>query len=342
MRRILDTDQQRIIAAEEVWESFKQAKNIVVASPAPCDVDSIYSCLLLDKLFSHLGMGIPRPHQLFCAQKPDARDNALLQFAGEKLNLFSTSLPSVFIKPLYIVGVDYGNFNTLKIVPQGFLDHYFIGLDEHPGPAQDFPENGIQLYNPRMPSTTALIYELFRAKAFPVTKEMATYVTLGIMSDTGRMTNSKANAHAFRIMADCIYKGIPWEKIQEAARPRMTRERIKVWAKVEKNLNFLTPPVVSLVVYKRMLAEWNGSKKDIDTFLGQMILLEGVEMTILIFEQDDGSWKISFRSNNQKNYSATEFAKIFNGGGHYHAAAATYRGDPLDAEKMILSCLQKK
>lgn len=329
------------MAIEKVWEIFKEAKNIVVASPANYDPDSTYSCLLLDKLFSHRGLGIPKPHQLFCAEKPKAQDNTLLKFVEPQLELFSNTLPTSYRMPLLIVVVDHGSFGTCRIDPRELPYHYFIGLDHHSEPAQDFPANGIQICDPDMPSTTALIYELFRQHAFPVTQEMATYVALGIMSDTGRMTNFKANFHAFQIMADCIKKGIPWEKIQKAATPKMTRERIQVWAKVEKDLNFLTPQIVSLIVRKGTLAEWNDAKKDVETFFGQMALLGGIEMAILIFEQNDGSWKISFRSNDLKNYSAAEFAKIFNGGGHAHAAAAIYQGDPFEAERRILSYLAK-
>lgn len=333
---------KQIIAIEKVWETFKEAKNIVVVSPANYDPDSICSCLLLERLFSHRGMGIPRPHLFFCAQKPKAKDNALLKFVEPQLELFSDTPPTAYTVPLHIVVVDHGNFSTCRINPRELPYHYFIGLDHHSEPAPDFPANGIQICDPDMPSTTALIYELFRQKSFPITQEMALYVALGIMSDTGRMTNSKTNAHAFQIMADCINIGIPWREIQKAAAPKMTRQRIKIWAKAEKDLNPLTEQVISLVVYKRTLAEWNGTKKDIDTFFGQMVLLEGVEIAVLIFEETDGSWKISFRSNSPETCPAAEFAKLFNGGGHAHAAAAIYRGDPFDAERMILSYVETK
>lgn len=338
--RRMSIEEQRITVMEEVWEAFKEAKNILVVSPTPYDVDSIYSCLLLNQLFSHYGMGIPRPHQFFCAQKPNAQDNTLLQFAGKKLELFSTSMPTAYIMPLYIVGVDYGNFSTLNITPRDLPYHYFIGLDHHSEPAPDFPENSFQLVNPEAPSTTALIYELLCHQGFPINRKMATHVALGIMADTGRLTNSKTNADALSIMADCIKKGIPWEEIQKAAAPKMTLQRLDVWMRAKEELNFLTDRVVSLVVYRRTLAEWTETRKDIETFFGTvMCSLEDVDLAILIFEQNDGTWKISFRSNKPKVVSAAEFAKKFDGGGHHHAAAAIYQGDPFDAERMILKQL---
>ena len=326
---------------KEVWETFKEAKNIVIVSPAPPDVDSICSCLLLDKLFSHRGMGIPRPHQFFCAQKPTARDNTLLKFVEPKLDLFFSTLPTEYIMPLLIVIVDYGSFNTCGITPREMPYHYFIGLDEHPGPIEDFPINGIQLCDPRMPSTTALIYEMFRQKCFPITQEIATYVALGIMADTGRMTNSKANVHAFRIMTDCLNKGILWEEIQEAAAPKMTPQRLEVWIKAKEYLNYQTN-FVSLIVYKKTLTAWGGTKKDIETFFGTyMCALEGIDIAVLIYEQDDGTWKISFRSKGKRNNQAAELAKKFGGGGHSNAAIAIYQGVPFDAERMTISFLQE-
>lgn len=328
--------------AEWFWKMLKIADHILIISPEPADIDSLCSCLLLHELLSHRGMGIPRPHILFCQQIPSLNDNQLLKFLETDLPLFVTKISHLV--PEYIIFVDYGNLSTCGLTPKDFSkNHYFMGLDHHSEPANDFPQdNSLQLVNPDAPSTTALIYELFCHKGFPINEKIATLVALGIMADTGRLTNYRTNADALKIMADCIKKGLPWEEIQEAARPKMTRERIHVWAKAEKDLNFLNPQVVSLVVYKRMMAEWAGTKKDIETFFGTAIsALEGVDLAILIFEESDGSWKISFRSNNPQTYSAAELAKVFNGGGHHHAAAAVYYGDPFDAERMIILHLEK-
>lgn len=337
------TDNNRL-TVEWFWERLKIADRVLIISPEPADIDSLCSCLLLHELLSHRGMGIPRPHILFCSQVPSPKNNPLLKFIEDELPLFTTRLPSHPF-PEYIVFVDYGDLSACGLMPKDFSwNHYFLGLDHHSEPAKDFPaENSLQLVNPEAPSTTALIYELFCLKCFPISKKVATLVALGIMADTGRMTNSKANAHAFRIMADCIRKGIPWEEIQEATAPKMTLPRLDVWTKATEGLNFLTDKVVSLVVYRRTLAEWAGTKKDIETFFGTvMCALEDVDLAILIFEQDDGSWRISFRSRNPKVISAAEIAKKFGGGGHHHAAVAIYTGDPFDAERMILKQLSAR
>lgn len=331
--------------ANIIFEALKEAGHVVIVSPPSYDVDSLCSCLLVHELLtleSSVG-SIPKAHTLFCATKPTVGDNDLLKFVEPELDLFSTSI-SGYVAPLVIIVLDYGSSKTCQI--SDIFDktpHILIGIDHHPQSAEDFPSNSIRLINVNAASTTAIIYRLLRYRFPFIARRIATYTALGIMADIGgKLTHPKVNAETLQILANLIKIGIPWEEIQEAAKPQMTPQRLDVWTKANKGLTFLTDKIVSLVVYRRTLAEWAGTRKDIETFFGTiMCSLEDVDLAILIFEQEDGTWKISFRSRNPKIISAAEFAKIFNGGGHHHAAAAIYLGDPFDAERMILSYLSR-
>ena len=335
-----ETSAKNILDILEMLKRLKEANYVIVASPKAYAVDSIGSSLLIHELLSHKGMGILKPHTLFCAKKPRASDNSLLEFVETELDLFSTTIPH-YTTPLCIVVVDHGSFKTCCLDPAIYqhIPHNFIGLDHHPE-SEDFPKNSIQIVDTNAASTTAIIYKLLRFQ-LPITRTTAIYTALGIMADIGgKLTHPKVNAETLQILVNCIKTDIPWEEIQEATKPKMPLTRMYVWTEAYKELNHLARNVVSLVVHRRKLAEWRGNRKDIETFFGTiMCALEYTNLAILIFEQNDGSWRISFRSRGPQKNLAAELAKVFGGGGHAHEAAAIYLGDPYRAEGMILSRL---
>ena len=63
-------------------------------------------------------------------------------------------------------------------------------------------------------------------------------------------------------------------------------------------------------------------------FIDQLRVTEGIECAILLYEKEDGNYKVSMRSNDAVDVSA--IAKIFGGGGHIKAAGCTVHGQPRD------------
>ena len=322
---------------------IKTANHILIVSPAPPDADSITSCLLLSEYLKLPWLN--KPHTLYCTQTvPQPEENLLLKFFKSDLLQFSLDLPRVH--PTCIALVDYGNFKTAGLNASDFMDAEFIGFDHHDQPADDFPENGLQIIDQEAASTTALLYHYFCYIGVPISKAMATYITVGILADTGRLTNPKANADALRIVANCIEKGIPWDRILEAMQPRISKNRLHVWAQIAlHSMSIGAYGFISAVVSKNNLNHWGGTAKDAESLLGWKQMLEDARVTVLILEQGDREWKIALRSKVPREISVAKIARRLGGGGHPHMAAAIWSGDPFDAEeilrKEVVSILQK-
>ena len=67
--------------------------------------------------------------------------------------------------------------------------------------------------------------------------------------------------------------------------------------------------------------------------------IEGVEVSVFLREDDDGTYKVSMRSNEYVNVS--EVAEVFAGGGHEKAAGCTFDCSLEDAIKRLVKEINK-
>ena len=66
--------------------------------------------------------------------------------------------------------------------------------------------------------------------------------------------------------------------------------------------------------------------KHLEGIVSQLRVTKGVEAAIFLYENEDGTWKVSMRSNGKANVA--EIAMKHDGGDHVRAAGATMDGKP--------------
>ena len=91
------------------------------------------------------------------------------------------------------------------------------------------------------------------------------------------------------------------------------------------NLNYeLDGKLAWFVISKDMLKNANANKSDVDGFTDMVRSINGVEVALMIFEQDEISCRINFRSKGE--LSVNDIANKMGGGGHAYAAGAVVNG----------------
>ena len=90
-----------------------------------------------------------------------------------------------------------------------------------------------------------------------------------------------------------------------------------------------------------MIKKVNGSDEDVDGFTEFLRMIQGVEISYMVLEKSDGTYRISFRSSGK--YTVNDVAKIFNGGGHKFAAGASMTSIPVEdiVQKIIAQLVSK-
>ena len=77
------------------------------------------------------------------------------------------------------------------------------------------------------------------------------------------------------------------------------------------------------------------SKADVDGFSDMVRTIRGVEVALMIFEQNEESCRINFRSKGK--YSVNDIAKSLGGGGHAFAAGAVVSGSLVDVKEKTVN-----
>ncbi len=191
------TTHSRSVTAAEVAERLQKEVRILAVSHEAPDGDALGCLSAFMLLCGHLGIscagyipgesGLP-PEYLFLPGIKDLRRGAM---------------PSVEADPtVYFFDCASLFRSNSHALPGGVVR---VNIDHH----GDNPGYGdLNLVDAGAPSTTAILYEVFKAGGFPVDAEIATALYVGLVTDTGRFQYANTTAGAHRMAAELQEAGV--------------------------------------------------------------------------------------------------------------------------------------
>jgi len=212
-------------------------------------------------------------------------------------------------------------------VPVGCIDHHVS-----PGQLPDGP----RYLDPGAAATAALVYEIALGNEWPITRDAARSLYVGILTDTGGFRFSNTDARTLRTAAALLETGLDTEAIYldvyanaPEGRARLLADALQTLVvEPEYGLAWVTVPPGSM--------ERHGvTADDLDGVVEYPRSIAGVRMALLFRELASGRIKISLRSVGDVDVAA--FAKPFGGGGHTKAAGISLDGTMAQAQEIILA-----
>ena len=200
-----------------------------------------------------------------------------------------------------------------------------IIVDHHPNP-EDFAD--FIIWDTNAAATAELIYEMIVAMdgREVVSKDIASCLYAGIMTDTGSFRHSSTTPKVHRIAAELMECGANSARISHAIydthslnRLRFLGYALKELLEVNEEMN-----VAHFAITQKVFKEHQLKKGDTEGLVNYALSIEGIVVAALFKEVDD-EIKISFRSFGE--IEVNKFAeKYFEGGGHKNAAGGHSRG----------------
>jgi phosphoesterase RecJ-like protein len=212
-----------------------------------------------------------------------------------------------------------------------------VNIDHHP---TNEAYGDINVIDERASATTILVYRFLSAVApESLTPEVADYLYLGVLMDTGGFRFQNTNAEALEMAARFVALG---------ARPYELAHQF-IYAKKLSTLRLLSKALDSVEVHgggriavmhvsQAMLDSAGGSMADTEGFVDYAASIDEVELSALFREIGGGEIRVSLRSRNRHNVA--ELAERYGGGGHRNAAGLTIRGDLATAKTLIIRSLE--
>ena len=167
-------------------------------------------------------------------------------------------------------------------------------------------------------STGELLYQFLEIFEIELKEKIAKYMYLGIINDTGNFRHDNVTEHTFFVCSKLIGAGVNNHKIANIIF-EVSEKKVGFIGELYKNKQINEHyKFISYYLTQEKMKELSIEKDDTDGAAEMLLKIEGMELSLFVREDVDGSLKGSFRANDK--YNVNKIASIFGGGGHIKAA----------------------
>ncbi len=179
---------------------------------------------------------------------------------------------------------------------------------------------GTNVIRPDASSSCEVLFDLMDEDRIDL--ETARCLYMGIMCDTGCFKHSNTKEHTLNIVGRLITKGVDSSKMIDEIFYQKTFMQNQLLGRCLVNSYLaLDGRCIVSVATQRLLSEYGAVSSDLEGVIDQLRVTKGVEVAVLLTEDEEGGCKISMRSKSCVDVAAVAVA--FGGGGHVRAAGAS-------------------
>ena len=161
-----------------------------------------------------------------------------------------------------------------------------------------------------------------------ITKEIAECLYSGIVTDTGVFQYSCTHSSTMELAGFLMDRGIDYSWIVNHVFFEKHIKQQKLLGVAMSNATLVCGDrVIYSVITKEDMARFSASSKHLEGISAQLRSTRGVSVAVFVQQNEDGSYKISVRSDGA--VDVAEVCQLYGGGGHDRAAGATI-DKPLD------------
>ena len=248
-------------------------------------------------------------------------------------NIHDLWLKTVDLAIIFDVG-DYSRTRGVKTA----LDNYTIttmNIDHHPQPSKHpFTHNLVDL---SAAATGCMVYDYLKvARTSSISKDSLLGIYTAVMTDTGCFKHSNTDQKCHEIAIESIQNGIETNIIYQNIYENNSRARMRLLGEFLPNLNYeFHGEFAWFAISQKMLKKANAAKSDVEGFTDMVRSICGVEVSVMIFENDRNNCRVNFRSKGK--YKINDIAEAIGGGGHAFASGAMVNYSLLEAIKLVVT-----
>ena len=184
------------------------------------------------------------------------------------------------------------------------------------------------------PACAQILVSSFEYLNIEITKDIATCLLTGIITDTGGFKNSGITTETFEFAGWALSKGVNLSNVYRQSMMIITPSKFEMQKMAMDRLEFFADGKIAFTYITKEDDEKVGMEPgDHDGIVEIGRNIKGVEISIFLHEKEKG-FKASLRSNDYVDVS--EICMLFGGGGHVKAAGATINMNLQEAKKAIL------
>lgn len=303
---------------------FTLDKVILISHERP-DGDAIGSVFALQKALLNLG----RDADIYLSEIPPERYIPLCNsktFIGKPKDNFDYK---------HCIALDCGNYGRLALFDKEIKNKLpILNIDHHPDNELFGAYNFV---NSKACATAEIIFDILSSdKKWLIDGDLANFLLIGIMLDTGGLRFDNTNAGVLRKTASLIDLGADYLKIIKDM--YFAKPLAMMLLETDSCLNHMQTLFDGKFVYihlsEKLLDKYGIKYKETEGIIDNLRTIKGVYVAATIAKLNDG-YKISLRSNNDK-YPVNQVAKELSGGGHKLAAGCFVKSEDFKTVESLL------
>jgi phosphoesterase RecJ-like protein len=239
---------------------------------------------------------------------------------------------------------DVGHYSRTKKVSEIALknDIDIISIDHHKNDNTDIFKAYIIDIN--APATGLLVWKYLNNQNFnkPWNIKLSNALYAALMTDTGSFRYNNTSSESHDMASELIGFGVKPYDIYVAIYEQRSLSQLRLLSYVIDNLKFVVDSKICYCILdKKAFKNTDSNIEDVDGFTEFLRSIKNVEVSFIITEQTDKTYRVNFRSKGQ--HIINDIAANFNGGGHKFAAGCKISNFTiLEIEKKIVNLLKIK
>jgi len=191
-------------------------------------------------------------------------------------------------------------------------------------------------------STGEIMYNLAKALGIKMNKDLATYIYIAMLTDTGGFRYSNTTSKTMHIAAELMEFGVSPKEMYEMIYESYSLASRKLLGLCLGTLKVSPDGKFAWMhLTKAMFKKAGATALDAENFVNYPRFIEGVKIAVLFSDNaKKGFTKVNFRSN-ESWADVNKIASKFGGGGHVSASGCVMKGSLKAVEKKILEEVRK-
>jgi len=301
---------------------LKKSSAILLVAHSNPDGDTVGSVLALKKYLESVNKKI---------------DIACFDPLPDYLQLL-TNDKNVFVHPDLLDLNKYDSVIACDSVERGFQKikpllqpkQVTVVIDHHPDITL---KADLNIIDPKISSVCEIIYNYLTFTNTFISPTIATFLLLGIMTDTGNLQHSNTSALTMKAASDLILKGASLSKINREVFSNKNISTLKLWGSAFEKARIVDKnKMIFTVLTQKDLEDCKATKEDIGQVASILNTVPGTSFSLVLSQQKNGIIKGSLRSEDYKGIDVSAIAHLLGGGGHRLASGFELQGEILETE----------
>jgi len=238
-----------------------------------------------------------------------------------------------------VIAADCASFERLgQVGPCIARRKFFINIDHHESNTRYADLNWVSA---REPSTGELVFRLLKVAKWPITKSIADCLFTAVSTDTGSFQYSSTRPGTYHVAGELVSRGADLAKICDEVYQSYSLSRVRLIKHLYSHFHLTHRDQIAYFwLKKRDFARSGATSGDTEGLIDHIRAIAPVVVACVFEELEPELTRISLRSKSDK-VNVNDIAAQFGGGGHPAAAGARIPGNPLSAQRKVISAIKK-